>query len=201
MTEPDSLFEVLSHPDFLAMKGLANEVPIFIKTYAPKDEETMQALISATATRLENAGIPVAVVDLFDLVLDIISAEGRLEKTLEAEPGLSKRKMLDMLIGFADPESRIIPLLADRIGQPDIRLSLIKGAGSVYPFLRTHTLLESLQPAMRPHPVVMFFPGEYTQDENGASQLKLFGPDVDSSEQSRFSKPYYRAFNLDHYRI
>ena len=201
MTESDSLFQILSHPDFLAMKGLGNEVPIFIKTYAPRDEEKMKALISATATRLENAGFPVAVLDLFELVLDIVTAEGRLEKVLEAEAGMNKQKMIEMLNAFADPQSRLIPLMADYTGKPDIRLSLIMGVGRVYPFLRTHTLLESLQPAMMPHPVVMFFPGEYTHDETGASHLNLFAPDVDISQQSRFSKPYYRAFNLDHYRI
>ena len=119
MTGSDSLFQVLSHPDFLAMKGLANEVPIFIKTYAPRDEEKMQELISATATRLETAGIPVAVMDLFELVLDNIAAEGRLERVLDAEAGMNKQKMIEMLNAFADPESRLIPLLTDRMGQPD----------------------------------------------------------------------------------
>jgi hypothetical protein len=33
----ERLFEILSKPDFLAMKGLANEVPIFIQTYEPKE--------------------------------------------------------------------------------------------------------------------------------------------------------------------
>lgn len=30
----ERLFKTLSYPSFLAMKGLANEVPIFIQTYA-----------------------------------------------------------------------------------------------------------------------------------------------------------------------
>ena len=31
----ERLFKTLSHPNFLSMKGLANEVPIFIQTYEP----------------------------------------------------------------------------------------------------------------------------------------------------------------------
>ena len=48
----------------------------------------------------------------------------------------------------------------------------------MFPFLRTHTILESLQPAMVSLPVVMFFPGEYVHEENGgigAASLRLAG--------------------------
>lgn len=35
----ERLFKTLSHPSFLTMKGLANEVPIFIQTYEPEKED------------------------------------------------------------------------------------------------------------------------------------------------------------------
>jgi len=198
---PEQLFQILSHPDFLAMKGLANEVPMFIQTYHPGDEDKMELTLAAIISRLKKEGIPVAVVDLFELVLDLLSASGRLDRAIESEPLLSKRKMLEMLNNVADPKTCLIPRLSRIIGAPDIRVSLIKGVGHVYPFLRTHTILESLQPAMLKHPVVMFFPGEYIHEENGASQLRLFGELIDPPQSHRFAKAYYRAFNLDHYRI
>jgi hypothetical protein len=74
-----------------------------------------------------------------------------------------------------------------------VKLTLLSGVGHIFPFLRAHTLLDSIQPAMMEHPVVLFFPGEYTQTEGLGSQLRLFG--------SLPSKGYYRAFNLDHYRL
>lgn len=197
----EQLFQILSHPDFLAMKGLANEVPIFIQTYHPGNEDRMEQTVIAIIARLKKEGIPVAVVDLFDMVLDLLSSSGRLDKAIASEPAMPKRKMLEMLNNVADPKTMLIPKLSEIIGLPDIKVSLIKGAGHVYPFLRTHTILESLQPAMMKHPVVMFFPGEYTHEESGASQLRLFGPLVDPPQSYRFTKPYYRAFNLDHYRI
>ena len=142
-----------------------------------------------------------AVVDLFDMVLDLISSSGRLERAVKSESAMSKRKMLEMLNNMSDPQTQLIPRLSQIIGAPDIKVSLIKGVGHVYPFLRTHTILESLQPAMMKHPVVMFFPGEYTHEESGASQLRLFGQLIDPPQSHRFTKAYYRAFNLDHYRI
>ncbi len=189
----DQLFRLLSHPDFLCMKGLANEVPIFIKTYQPQDEDKMNQTVKALLARLQNAGVSVARADLFELVLDILSEAGRLDKAIEKEASLGKRKMLEMLNNVADPKATLIPRLVRLISGPEIKLSLITGVGHVYPFLRTHTILESLQPAMMPHPVVMFFPGEYTFQEGLGSRLRLFGclPD----------QRYYRAFNVDHYRL
>jgi hypothetical protein len=83
------------------------------------------------------------------------------------------------------------------VGEDGTQLTLLTGAGRVYPFLRTHTIFESLQPAMLRHPVVLFFPGEYTQDPTGGSQLRLFG----SLPSPRIHNPYYRAINLDNYRV
>jgi hypothetical protein len=197
---PEQLFQILNHPDFLAMKGLANEVPIFIQTYDPGNEDKMEQTVAAISSRLRKEGLSVAVVDLFDMVIDLLSSSGRLDKAIDSEPAMPKRKMLEMLNNVADPKTMLIPRLSQVIGAPDIKVSLIKGVGHVYPFLRTHTILESLQPAMMKHPVVMFFPGEYTHEDNGASQLRLFGHHVDPPQSHRFTRAYYRAFNLDHYR-
>jgi hypothetical protein len=48
--------------------------------------------------------------------------------------------------------------LIREIGEDGAQLTLITGPGRIFPFLRTHTILESLQPAMLRHPVVIFFP-------------------------------------------
>lgn len=74
-----------------------------------------------------------------------------------------------------------------------LQLTLLSGVGHIFPFLRTHSLLESIQPAMMHHPLVMFFPGEYIQFTGLGSRLRLFG--------CVQSKGYYRAFNLDRYRL
>lgn len=78
----------------------------------------------------------------------------------------------------------------------EVQLTFLLGAGRVYPFLRTHTILEALQPAMTRHPIVLFFPGDYVQESNG-SALLLFG----AQPSPKLSRPYYRAINLAHYRL
>ena len=193
----ERLVRVLGHADFLAMKGLANEVPIFIQTYSAAEEDELRRLVHSLAVRLRSTGVTVKTLDLFDLVLDELEEHHILADLLESEPDCEKVEILETLQNYSDPRTHLIPRLVDRLGAEDTQLALITGAGRVYPFLRTHTILESLQPAMLRHPVVLFFPGEYTQDPAGGSHLSLFG----SIPSPRIVNPYYRAMNLDHFRI
>ena len=62
-------------------------------------------------------------------------------------------------------------------------LVLVSGVGSVYPFLRAHTLLNNLQPVMGKTPLVLFYPGKYDR-----KSLKMFN--------RLNSNNYYRAFKL-----
>jgi Domain of unknown function (DUF1788) len=192
----EQLFAILSHPDFLAMKGLSNEVPIFIQTYEPQEEDAMRRLVVNLSARLMAQGITPAMVDLFDLLLEQLEDEGRLDRIIEKEAAIGKVKLLDLLSNLSDPATRMIPRLVQRNSAPDIRLTILTGVGRVFPYLRTHTILESLQPAMMHHPIVMFFPGHYIQGVGIGSELRLFG----SLPSPPMYRPYYRAFNLEHYR-
>ena len=59
----------------------------------------------------------------------------------------------------------------------------LTGIGKVYPFMRSHKMLDSMQQEFSDIPIVMFYPGEF----NGQS-LILFNKFHDGN--------YYRAFNL-----
>jgi hypothetical protein len=39
------LQEVLTRPEFLEMRGVAKEVPIFIQTYSPADEDQLRLVV------------------------------------------------------------------------------------------------------------------------------------------------------------
>ena len=193
----EEIFKKLSHPPFLAMQGLANEVPIFIQTYEPAQEDSIRRMVESLATRLKNAGITVKSLDLFNLVLEELEEDNILDDFLQSEADSEKVEILETLQNYSDPKTHLIPRLIRAIGNDGVQLTLITGPGRVFPFLRTHTILESLQPAMLRHPVVIFFPGEYAQDPTGGSHLRLFG----SIPSPRIHNPYYRATNLDHYQL
>lgn len=193
----ERLFKTLSHPNFLAMKGLANEVPIFIQTYEPSQEDAIRRMVDGLVGRLRSTGITLKSLDLFSLVLEELEEHDILDDLLKGESDSEKVEILETLQNYSDPKTHLIPRLIREIGDDGAQLTLITGPGRIFPFLRTHTILESLQPAMLRHPVVIFFPGEYAQDPAGGSHLRLFG----SIPSPRINNPYYRATNLDHYRL
>lgn len=192
----DRLFQIFSNPEFLAMKGLANEVPIFIQAYEPAREDALRRTLEAVTNRLRNKGLTVQMLDLFDLVLEVLEDKGVLDDLLRDETTFEKSELLETLQNYSDPRNHLIPRLMRSL-EDGTQLTLVTGSGRVYPYLRTHTILESLQPAMLRHPMVIFFPGEYTQETGGGSHLRLFG----SLPSPRIHNPYYRATNLDQYRI
>lgn len=189
----DRLFTILSSESFLSMEGLANEVPIFIQPYQVEEEDRMAALIRGLSQRLRTSGIRLAEIDLFHLFLDELKEEGLLDAFADEDADFDPQDLLSDLKNYADPESRLVPRLMNIIGEEGVQLTLLTGVGHIFPYLRAHSLLDSIQPAMVRHPLIMFFPGEYIQTPGLGSQLRLF---------ARLpAKGYYRAFNLDHYRL
>lgn len=189
----DRLFPILSSESFLLMRGLANEVPIFIQPYEVREEDRVSAMIRSLAQRLRTSGVKVAEVDLFQLLLQELREEDLLDAFTDEDAGYDRQDLLRDLKNHADPKSRLVPRLVKIMEEDGVQITLVSGVGHVFPFLRAHTLLDSIQPAMMQHPIVMFFPGEYIQTPGLGSQLRLFG--------SLPAKGYYRAFNLDHYRL
>lgn len=189
----ERLFDVFSSARFLEMEGLGNEVPIFIQPYPVAEEERMSSLVRSLVARLNNAGVETTHIDLFGLIVELLKASGRLPRIIEKEPSLSRRKMMELMSNVTDPGRVVVPALARRMTEPGVSITILTGAGHAYPFLRTHQLLEEIQASMMHHPLVLFFPGEYTQTKGLGSQLRLFG--------TLPAKGYYRAFNLDHYRL
>ena len=173
------LQEILTRPEFLEMRGVAKEVPIFIQTYSPSDDDQLQLVVRGVEQHLRKQGLRMKHVDLFELVLKLLEAKGYLDVVLQEETSWSKSDLFDTLQNGAEPTSALVPTLMEELA--DSQISLITGSGRVYPFLRTHTILEALQPAMVRHPVVLFFPGEYSQDAEGGSYLRLFGTNTAST--------------------
>ena len=162
------LQQVLTRPDFLEMRGVAKEVPIFIQTYSPADEDQLRVVVKGAEQFLRKQGLRVKHVDLFELVLQVLEAKGYLDVVLQEEASWSKSDLFDTLQNVAEPTTALVP-----------------------------RLMEALQPAMVRHPVVIFFPGEYSQDADGGSYLRLFG----TSAASKIENPHYRATNLDYFDI
>ena len=77
-----------------------------------------------------------------------------------------------------------MPKIKEKIEENQAKVYFLTGIGMVFPYIRSHNILNNLQNIAKEAPTLTFFPGEY----NGHT-LNLFGLLKDDN--------YYRAFNID----
>lgn len=188
----EDLFRVVSSERFLQRRGLGNELPFFISAHHPSLQPRLDELVPALATRLSNHGISVLLLSLYDLTVELFQRRNLWEKHLASEPNISKDKFLKTLQNVSDAEMNLAPLIAEKLNVAPIQVLLLTGVGLVYPYLRSHTVLDNLQKVTKQIPTVMFFPGDYSFVDGKGSYLKLFGILPDDR--------YYRAFNIADFR-
>lgn len=179
----DKLFANLKKESFLSMSALGGEIPFYIVPYNPEQENDIIAKTKQLKQRLSLEGISVLEINLFDLSLNMLEQRGLLDKMIEKEKSLSKNKLFKTLQGVLDSETKLIPHIEKLAKDNPSQMLFITGVGQVFPFIRSHTILNNLQNYIKDRPTVMFFPGTYGSD------LSLFGKLKDDN--------YYRAFNLD----
>lgn len=187
----DHLLSVMSGQRFLQKQGLGNEVPFFICPYQPEESVEMNRIQKQLEKSLAQVGVRVLNINLYDLSFEILQKRGIWEQILEVEKTVSKEQLLELLQGVLDPESHLIPIITEKMMQAEFDVMFISGVGEVFPYIRSHNILNNLQSTAKEQPTVMFFPGAYTHSLESGASLDLFGRLHDDK--------YYRAFNIFHY--
>lgn len=183
------LLSVLKGERFLRMEGLSNEVPFFIYPYKPEDAlEVAQAKKRIKNRLATEDGIRVREVNLYDLSVEILKERGVWERVLSAEPDQDKDDFRELLQGMLDPQLHLGPAIKAKIVDGDFDILFLTGIGEVFPYIRSHNVLNNLQSVVTGKPMLMFFPGSYEQSETLGSSLVLFGKLKDDQ--------YYRAKNI-----
>lgn len=188
----EHLLAVISSNRFLKMEGY-NEVPFFICPFKPSDAVAMGKLQHQLINKLEQLGIIVLEINLYDLAIHLIKERGLWDRILELEPTLAKDALKELLQNILDPEEHLMPEIAQRLGAVQHDVLFITGVGEVFPYIRSHNVLNNLQKEAKDKPTVMFFSGGYTHSLASGAALVLFGRLQDDK--------YYRAFNIDDYQI
>lgn len=188
VTEEQHLLEVISSSRFLAMEGLGNEVPFFICPYDPTDALEVINVQHRLTTKLRLKGITVLEINLYDLSVQILKDRGIWQQILDAEPELDKHDFREQLQGLLDPGDQLKSAVATRIADADYDVLFLTGVGEVFPYVRSHNVLNNMQSVLKDKPMLMFFPGDYRQTESLGSSLELFGRLHDDQ--------YYRAKNI-----
>jgi hypothetical protein len=178
--ELDKIKGRISDPAFLANKGLSNEVGIHVFKYAPEHELIVRDYIERLAATLSD-DYRVIERDMYKILLEILEEKRVLSTVPSLEEKKGKGYLLAQLQKIATPEAFLAKMEYEPHQRGDVLF--LTGVGKVYPYMRSHKMLDSMQQVFSDIPIVMFYPGEF----NGQS-LILFDKFHDGN--------YYRAFNL-----
>ncbi|MFN4016743.1 MAG: DUF1788 domain-containing protein [Reyranella sp.] len=189
----EHLFKVVTSQRFLTKQGLGNEVPFFICPYPAEEGLSMVDDRLDLVTRITHAGVAVLDLSLYDLSLGILEERGILKQILEIEQETDKREIRELLQSVLDPNANLIPKIGDAIDAAPHDVIFLSGVGEVYPYIRSHNVLNNLQSTAKDKPTVLFFPGSYTHALATGASLDLFGRLHDDK--------YYRAFNILNYEV
>ena len=189
----EHLFRIISSERFLKMQGLGNEVPFFICPYKPEDVEEIERLQKQLINKLSSNGIEVLDINLYDMAINNLKNEGDWEWCLKEEQSISKEELKEELQSMLDIETVLTPAIEELMGASEYHVMFISGVGEVFPYIRSHNVLNNLQKTAKEKPTVMFFPGEYSHSPESGTSLELFGLLRDDK--------YYRAFNIYHSEV
>ncbi|MEI8373346.1 MAG: DUF1788 domain-containing protein [Planctomycetota bacterium] len=183
----DRLNQVLpriTSDEFLAGKGLGNEIAFFIFDYPAEEELRIREHVGFLLEHIpkHKPGLRVKHINLFDLVIDHLKERNLLDRSLLMQKEKGDEALLKAL-GAPLHETKVAQVFV-QAAQPDQHdLVLVSGVGSVWPLLRAHSLLNNLHHLMGNTPLVIFYPGRYD-----GQFLRLF--------QKLKNDNYYRAFKL-----
>ncbi len=187
------LLKIITSERFLKMQGLGNEVPFFICPYQPDEAVEMSRMQKQLFNTIEKSGVRTLVVNLYDLAIELLKQRGIFDQALEVETSSGKDQFRELLQGVLDPETHLVPAIADKMKQTAFDVMFLTGVGQVFPYIRSHRVLNNLQSTATKQPTVMFFPGVYSHSLEKGASLDLFGRLHDDK--------YYRAFNIYHCEI
>ena len=199
----EHLIKVIGSERFLQMRGLNNDLPFYICEFRASEAVEMQRLQRQLISSLANLsvsclggrGVRVLEINLYDLSIELLQARGGSgdsyglwDELLTVEADVEKDNLLELLQNVLGIEDYLIPAIGERLQRAEFDVLFLSGIGEVFPYIRSHNLLNNLQSTAKEKPTVLFFPGEYRHSLEQGASLELFGVLHDDK--------YYRAFNI-----
>ena len=182
----EEVFQKLISPDF--GKNLGGELPLFIQPIPNKGQTELNNQIQRLVNRLSKKGKTSINIDLYVLCITLLEEEGVLQTILEEEQNIEQEDIVSTIDSILDIKSVVIPRISNMINEQNPDFVFITGVGRVYPFIRSHSILNNLDELAKHNNLILFFPGAYN-----TLQLSLFGAISDEN--------YYRGHNLDEIKV
>ncbi|WP_285728066.1 DUF1788 domain-containing protein [Psychromicrobium xiongbiense] len=171
------------------MEGLSKEVPFFIYHFPPDQALGVEDLRARVRTRLQSDdGLSVVEINLYDLAIQLLKERGVWERVLDIEPTRDKLEFRDVLQDMLDPHDHLAPAIRAALHAQPSDMVFLTGSGEVFPFIRTHTVLENLQSVVLGRPMLTWFPGTFEFTPAAGHQLRALNLSIRDS--------YYRAKDI-----
>ncbi|MGV0856719.1 DUF1788 domain-containing protein [Empedobacter brevis] len=184
----ENVFQNIKSLEIFDKSGLGGGIPFFIFPYNVSYENYIDNEVNQLSKRLQLEGVDVLNINIYDACVEIWNKKGGIEKMfkLEAKKKDNKAYFLKALQSSVNIQEVLMPFLLEKISNSNAKILFLTGIAQVFPFIRSHVILNNLQTIISNTPLIIFYPGEYT----GLS-LSLFNVLKDDN--------YYRAFNLKNY--
>ena len=205
----EQLRAIMEDPSFRSGSSLAGEQAFYIYDYPPECELEVRENIPLLAKQLQTMkpkrpgdyAPTVLRLDLYDLVIGILEKRNLLQRILTFEQdhhdpvsgNKVEDKFLALLENMVGADSKYLPdavgaRFREALGAGKADIVFLTGVGQTYPYVRAHTLLETLQGKVEDKPLVLFYPGRFTTTSAAGSTMPLYGCLPASN--------YYRARSL-----
>lgn len=181
------LVEKLSGERFLKSAGAYSNSSSFIAPYPPEQQEDAARMVGALKRDLAARGVTASVVDLFDVFTTILDEQGLWEPYCKIEKDVPAGQFITALKDAADLETQICPCVVAQVEAEHAQLLIVTGMGACYPVIRTHRLVEVLDPKV---PYLVMFPGRQTRKSDGSTSLDILATPSGQGGQQ------YRARNI-----
>ncbi len=176
----------ISHEDFRTNKGRSNEVGYYIFDYPAERELKVRDYIKKLEEQNQKnpRGYELKVYDVYDIMIDLIEEEGLLEDCMDMEEADGMDYLISSIYDLLNMnyDNNHFNAYIDE-NTSDNSVVFITGVGKIFPFIRSHGILNKMNVMFDKAPVVMFYPGKYD-----GQKLMLFSEFKDEN--------YYRAFPL-----
>ena len=183
------LDNTIKSDDFLANKGLGNEVGYYIFDYDPKSELQVRDHVR----ELESKNLPsvdgytIQVFNLYKIMMELLESKKYLniidqwEKKHDIMFIATRINRLLKMEEFDDSEMYFTKYITDRVQENSV--VILTGIGEIYPLVRAHSILNKMHLVYTKRPVIMMYPGEYDR-----LKLTILNTNRDAN--------YYRAFRI-----
>ncbi len=180
----NAILPEITSDKFLSKRTAAGEIPFHVFDYPAELELKVREHIGFMINRIasHHQNIRLIHIKLFDLMIAHLRDRGNLDKAFELEASKGAEALWKALSASMKAE-RFVQIIDEKFKLKEANLIFISGIGTIWPWVRAHSLLNNLQSITGEVSVVLFYPGKYS-----GQSFRLFDK-LDNDN-------YYRAFRL-----